>query len=726
MKYYSSEVSIPSTDFSRWRLRTTKLGAQRWKYLSEGTDLSKDPQDNCTKYLLGEKFATKSYKQKRTRASEVLEDGATFFAEIQDGVSGTWPNQYKGPMFMTIGYVAAAYFSGKEIPEANRREMIRYLVNTSHPVDGGWGLHEQDKSTCFGTTMNYVILRLLGLPADHPVCAKARKTLQRLGGAIGCPHWGKMWLALLNLYSWGGVNPAPTELFTLPYWLPIHPMRWWVHTRAIYLAAGYLSTAKVSCPLTPLLKDIRSEIFTKPFDEVDFSHNRNTVCGVDLYYPHTKLLNTLNWCMVMYEKYIRPRWLQNLSNKRAYELLLKELENTTYLSIAPVSGAFTAIVLFVEEGIYGTKFNRVFDRMSEELFMGPQGMTVMGTNGSQVWDAAFAIQCLFVSGLAEKPQYQKTIEDAFKFLVRSQFDTDCVPGSFREARKGSWPFSTKEQGYTVSDCTAEAMKSILLVMNSDAFSYLHILFDTGRLHSGIDVLLGLQNVGSFEFGSFASYEPIKATPLLEAINPAEVFGNIMVEYPYVECTDSSVLGLISYSESEYYREADIKRAIKRAIQYIIKAQGMDGSWYGSWGICYTYAGMFALEALSHVGQDYHNSEAVRKGCDFLVRRQLSDGGWGETMRSSETHTYISSKKSLVVQTAWVVIALLLSKYPNKEVIMSGIALIVSRQQPSGEWLYEADEGVFNHSCAIQYPNYKFVFPIKALGLYIKKYGDFNL
>ncbi|KAF6009212.1 hypothetical protein HII12_003790 [Brettanomyces bruxellensis] len=443
MQYYSSEVGIQPTDLSRWRLRTTKLGAQRWTYLPEDADVSKDPQDNCTKYLLGEKFPVKSFKQQRTRASEVLEDGATFFSEIQDSKSGTWPNQYKGPMFMTIGYVAAAYFSGKEIPEAVRQEMIRYLVNTSHPVDGGWGLHEQDKSTCFGTTMNYVVLRLLGLPADHPVCVKARVTLKKLGGAIGCPHWGKMWLALLNLYSWDGVNPAPTELFTLPYWVPIHPMRWWVHTRAIYLAAGYLGTAKVSCPLTPLLKEIRSEIFTKPFDDVDFSHNRNTVCGVDLYYPHTTLLNTLNWCMVKYEKYIRPRWLQKFSNKRAYELLLKDLENSTYLSIAPVSGAFTAIVLFVEEGIYGSKFNKVFDRMSEELFMGPQGMTVMGTNGSQVWDAAFAIQCLFVSGLAGKPQYQKTIEGAFKFLVRSQFDTDCVPGSFREPRKGSWPFSTK-------------------------------------------------------------------------------------------------------------------------------------------------------------------------------------------------------------------------------------------------------------------------------------------
>ena len=57
---------------------------------------------------------------------------------------------------MTIGYVTANYYSKTEIPEPYRVEMIRYIVNTAHPVDGGWGLHSVDKSTCFGTTMNYV------------------------------------------------------------------------------------------------------------------------------------------------------------------------------------------------------------------------------------------------------------------------------------------------------------------------------------------------------------------------------------------------------------------------------------------------------------------------------------------------------------------------------------------------------------------------------------------
>lgn len=80
----------------------------------------------------------------------------------------------------------------------------------------------------------------------------------------------------------------------------------------------------------------------------------------------------------------------------------------------------------------------------------------------------------------------------------------------------------------------------------------------------------------------------------------------------------------------------------------------------------------------------------------------------------------------MVQTAWVVIALLEAKYPHQEPIQRALKLIMQRQQPNGEWLQEAIEGVFNKSCMISYPNYKFIFPIKALGMYARRYGDVKL
>jgi lanosterol synthase len=36
---------------------------------------------------------------------------------------------------------------------------------------------------------------------------------------------------------------------------------------------------------------------------------------------------------------------------------------------------------------------------------------------------------------------------------------------YRHLSKGAWPFSTKDQSYTVSDCTAEGLKAVLLLQN---------------------------------------------------------------------------------------------------------------------------------------------------------------------------------------------------------------------------------------------------------------------
>lgn len=720
---YSDQLGLPKTNPKQWRLNVTSLGATSWEYL-----LAKEskitPQTNFVKYLLEIDEFPEPPPTPTNKPLDSAKKGADYLKLLQDD-AGIFPCQYKGPSFMTIGYVVSHYYSKTPIAEPIKIELIRFLVNYSHPVDGGWGLHTEDKSTCFGTTMNYICLRLLGLPSDHPVIIKARATLRRMGGAKFNPHWGKIFLALLNLYKWEGVNSIPPELWSLPYALPIHPARWWVHTRAIFLPTGYIMANTLQCEEDELLLQLREEIYlpTEPYERINFANSRNLVCGIDLYFPHTKILDFANSILSKYEAW-RPKWILKLTNKRVFSLVLKELENTANLSIAPLSHAFNCIVLYAHEGPNSPNFIKTMDKGEDSLFHGKEGMTLMGTNGSQVWDAAFMVQYFVMAGLADLPEYNSMITKAYLFLIRSQFDTDCVDGSYRDPRNGAWPFSTKEQGYPVSDCTAEAIKAIIMIKNHASFATVADAISDERLYDGIEVLLGLQNLGNFEYGSFATYERIKGNQLLEKLNPAEVFNNIMIEYPYVECSDSSVLGLTYFHK--YYPEHksdEISNAIESAMQFIMKAQDEDGSWYGCWGVCYTYASMFALEAMSTVGLTYLNSNTVKKGCDFLVSKQLPDGGWSESIKSCETHTYVDSPESQIVQTAWAVIGLLLADYPKKEPILRGIKLIMEKQELTGEWQYEGIEGVFNHSCAIEYPAYKFLFSIKALGLYAKKFGN---
>ena len=57
-----------------------------------------------------------------------------------------------------------------------------------------------------------------------------------------------------------------------------------------------------------------------------------------------------------------------------------------------MSFAFNMVVTCHYEGSESENFKKLQNRMNDVLFHGPQGMTVMGTNGVQVWDAAFMVQ----------------------------------------------------------------------------------------------------------------------------------------------------------------------------------------------------------------------------------------------------------------------------------------------------------------------------------------------
>lgn len=178
-------------------------------------------------------------------------------------------------------------------------------------------------------------------------------------------------------------------------------------------------------------------------------------------------------------------------------------------------------------------------------------------------------------------------------------------------------------------------------------------------------------------GGFGSYERARGSSRMELLNPSEMFDRIMVEYSYPECTTAVLSSLSLYLQYfPIYRTAEISHSISRAKDYIEDSQREDGSWYGSWAVCFTYGTFFALESLATVGQTYQTSPRVEKACQWLVTKQMKDGGWGEHYSSCEVEEYVPHDKSQVVNTAWAVLALMSAKYPHLEVIER--ALKVSR------------------------------------------------
>lgn len=597
-------------------------------------------------------------------------------------------------MFLLPGLVITWYVTETPIPVERAIEIRNYLFARAHPEDGGWGLHIEGESSVFGTSMNYTVLRLLGVDAEDPRMQKARSTLWKLGGATQGPHWAKFWLSVLGVMEWDIVNPVPPELWLLPDWMPIAPWRWWIHMRQVFLPMSFVYSRRWSYPLNDLTRQLRSELLTEPFETINFAAHRNDISPMDNYHPKTWILKLIFWFLVaIWNPYLRTARIVKRAEEHVWWLIEAEDKNTDYSNLGPVNGPMNTLACYIKEGPDGHHFQEHLKTLPEFLWMKDEGMLMNGTNGVQTWDTAFTVLAADSCDFLQQKKYRPMFTKALEFLEDQQMleEVDDQALCYRQQRKGAWGFSTRKQGYTVSDCTSEGLKATLILQNDHHYP---TLIEERRLKDAIDVLLTMQNAS----GGCASYEPTRGSELLEHLNAAEVFGSIMVEYDYVECTTATVTALQMFQKHyPSYRRDEIIAFRNRAVDYIRSAQRPDGSWYGAWGICFTYAAMFAMESLKSVGETYQNSERVRRACKFFLDRQMEDGGWGETYRSCETGEYCQHEKSQVVQTAWVVIAMLEGGFPDKEPLRRALKMVVGRQQKNGEWKQEAIEGVFNKS-----------------------------
>lgn len=96
-----------------------------------------------------------------------------------------------------------------------------------------------------------------------------------------------------------------------------------------------------------------------------------------------------------------------------------------------------------------------------------------------------------------------------------------------------------------------------------------------------------------------------------------------------------------------HRKKEIERCLQRAESFIRSIQRPDGSWYGSWAVCFTYGTWFGCCALAARGYSCESDEGLRRACDFLLSKQREDGGWGESYLSCQDKVGGAVKRGLL-------------------------------------------------------------------------------
>ena len=110
---------------------------------------------------------------------------------------------------------------------------------------------------------------------------------------------------------------------------------------------------------------------------------------------------------------------------------------------------------------------------------------------------------------------------------------------------------------------------------------------------------------------------------------------------------------------------------------------------------------------------------------WLLTHQRPDGGWGESFEGMLDGSDVplpEGEPSLVVQTAWALLALMELAPGERAAIDRGVAYLVERQR-DGTWPRERATGCFFNTAVLDYDLYRHTFPTWALARYLSRFGS---
>jgi squalene-hopene/tetraprenyl-beta-curcumene cyclase len=307
---------------------------------------------------------------------------------------------------------------------------------------------------------------------------------------------------------------------------------------------------------------------------------------------------------------------------------------------------------------------------------------------SPIWDTALAVLGLRACGVpADHPQLVRAGEWLLAEEVTCKGDWSVrVP----EVPPGGWAFEFENDLYPDVDDAAVVILALReLGVGDDAVA------------RGLAWIEGMQSSN----GGWGAFDVDNTSDWLYKI-PFFDFGAV-IDPPSEDVAAHAVEAL---APDPAYLDTT-----RRGIDYLLREQQADGSWWGRWGVNHIYGTAAVLPAFEAAGLD-HDHPAMRRAVGWLDRVQDAGGGFGEDIRSYHDPEWRGRGVPTPSQTAWGVLAYVAAGEARRDSARRGADFLCATQLESGDWREEQYTGTgFPTDFMIRYHLYRLHFPLIALG-----------
>ncbi|MEV3921966.1 squalene--hopene cyclase [Actinomadura coerulea] len=615
----------------------------------------------------------------RTRsAAEALAAAREHLLALQSP-EGWWKGELQTNVTMDAEDLLLREFLGIR-DEADTRESARW-IRSQQAADGTWANFHDGPPDLSTTVEAYVALRLAGDPPDAGHMVRAAAFVRGGGGIPATRVFTRFWLAMFGRWPWERLPVLPPEMMFLPRWFPLNVYDWACWARQTIVPLTVVAARRPVRPLPFALDELYPGYDVPPA-------RRRGLSGWDAAF------GALDMALHVYERH-PARGVRRAALRRAGEWIIARQERDGSWGGIQPPWVYSLLALhMLGYGLDHPIVRRGLDGLERFTIRDDRGRRLEACQ-SPVWDTALAVNALADAGL---PAGHPALERASEWLIREEVRG---PGDWSVRRPGlppgGWAFEFDNDCYPDTDDTAE----VVLALGRAG----HPMAEPA-IERGVRWMAGMAS----RDGGFGAFDADNTRALCRRL-PFCDFGEV-IDPPSADVTAHVV-------EAMSHRGMADSQVVKRAVVWLLKAQEPDGSWFGRWGANHVYGTGSVVPALIAAGVR-PGKPAIREAVAWLERHQRDDGGWGEDLRSYRDRTWIGHGASTPSQTAWALLALLAAG-EHGPAVERGIRWLVEHQRPDGTWDEDHFTGTgFPGDFYINYHLYRLVFPISALGRYLKE------